>query len=97
MKPNRELGNAFMDIAFAGAVFATLTLVLDLVTGNEFEPGLLGLTVLTYGIYVIGAVRLGVSHYLPTQPHQTSAAIATKRRGPWSGRLSRPLRPPWLR
>lgn len=61
MKPNRALGNAFMDIAFAGAVFATLTLILDLITGNKLDPGLLGLTVLTYGIYLIGALRLGVS------------------------------------
>ena len=61
MKPNRALGNAFMDIAFAGAVFATLTLVFDLLTGNELELGLLGLTLVTYGVYLIGAIRLGVS------------------------------------
>ena len=55
------MGNAFMDIAFTGAVLATIALVVDLVTGSGIQLVLVGAGFVTYGAYLIGAVRLGVS------------------------------------
>lgn len=61
MKRDPALGNAFMDIAFVGVVLTTITIVVDLVTGSSVNLGLLGLGIVTYGSYLIGALRLGVS------------------------------------
>ena len=61
MKRDPALGNAFMDIAFTGALLSTIALVVDFLMGGGADLGLVALGAVTYGSYLIGAVRLGVS------------------------------------
>ena len=61
MKKDKALGNAFMDVALAGAVLATIGIVVDLVTGGDVKMTLIGAGLITYAAYIVAAIRLGVS------------------------------------
>ena len=61
MKKDKALGNAFMDVALAGAVLATIGIVVDLVTGGSIQLTLIGAGLITYAAYIVAAIRLGVS------------------------------------
>lgn len=58
---DRALGNAFLDIALAGAVLTVIGLIIDIVGGSGIYLPLLAAAVITNGAYLIGALRLGVS------------------------------------
>jgi hypothetical protein len=61
VKKDPTLGNAFLDVALTGSVFAAGSLVWDVVTGDGVEPALIGLGMLTNAAYVVGSLRLGSS------------------------------------
>lgn len=61
MKKDPALGNAFMDIALLGVLLTTAGIVIDVFTGAGVNIYLIGASVVTYGAYLIGALRLGVS------------------------------------
>jgi hypothetical protein len=61
MKRDPALGNAFMDVALAGAILSTMAIFVAVISGDDVNLGLLGVGIVTYGAYLIGALRLGVS------------------------------------
>ena len=61
MKKDPALGNAFMDIALVGMLLTTVGIVIDVFTGAFVNVTLIGAAAITYGAYLIGALRLGVS------------------------------------
>ena len=65
---DKQVGNAFLDIALVGMVIATIGVVVSLVRGDGLDMPWLAAALFTYAAYVIGALRLGVSplEYLRT-------------------------------
>lgn len=57
----KQIGNAFLDIALVGMVITAIGVVVGLVRGDGFDLPWLTATLLIYAAYVIGALRLGVS------------------------------------
>lgn len=61
VKKDPALGNAFMDIALLGMLLTTVGVLLDVFAGEGINVYLIGACVITYGAFLVGGLRLGIS------------------------------------
>lgn len=61
MERKEDAGNAFLDVALGGVVITTIGVLVSLFSGDGLDLGWLGGALFISAVYVIGALRIGVS------------------------------------